>query len=601
MSQNLSPFHAELLEFLKRTIAERIAVDGYDESSDPELRSFRNSLAHAGGEESLPLSEILETYRHLFETRGPLHLEKKLIAALSSNEERIAVYRGLPRFYRREKPADSHVKKNFAHLPALKRLAIEKKVFRLYEARNPEEGRVTLFTWVIFDGWGDYIAASESIGILRRRFPDLQLAWVVLFPHRLGSPPVPEGVKTHLIYYERETPLSLIGREALEILRTSDMVLQLPTFYPSFDALRSAVEAIPFFTPPPTWLSIGEYGFLESQWFHPRSGNRSMGLHFLEKGVIVKPPRSGVDDFSKLECEPLLHWMFGTAEPGPAEIERYRKMSHFYLAYLTSPIGGIIYLHALAKAHERDAKGIDLCSPDIGWLICFIEMQNQSSRPIFEIEGVSLELHTQGKVVLLNQKAQPKKIRIFSPPTISPADFRLLVCLSDEWLAIRGNQSFTEAISANKCFFFDGREHLRYFMKDLLALAENRIAGHKSTLQVMRGMWKAFLHNVPVGDGEWVEETDFQEREPWLEIALKIGAAMQDPDCLAGFKKLNRILAEEHRFNDFLCHLVQRELCHRSHPEVRKAEEEAVQPFAEERASLSKTIEDLKNRVVYGR
>ena len=110
-------------------------------------------------------------------------------------------------------------------------------------------------------------------------------------------------------------------------------------------------------------------------------------------------------------------------------------------------------------------------------------------------------------------------------------------------------------------------------------------------------MMRAFLYNLPMGTGEWVEETDFHERQPWKEIALKIGAALQDPECLTGFKKLNRIIAQEHSFNDFLCHLVQRELFLRAHPETAAIEEESIRPFMEGSIPLSQAVDNLKKRL----
>jgi len=610
MSQNLSPFHAELLDFIKRDVAKKITVEGFDETADAELRAFQKSisdaLAPASNKEQLPLNEIVENYQYLFDSRGPLNLEKKLIEAFSAKdakEDRIRIYRGLPRLYRRDRPAESHLKKKFTHLPTLKLLAVEQAVFRLYsEMSIPEASKVTLFSWIIGDGWGDYIAGMEAIEVLRRRFADLQLGWVVIFPKSLGSPPIPKGAKTHLIYCDHDCPVSSIKGEALEILRTSDLVVQIPTFYPSFEELQSRVEAIAFSSPHPRWTSIGEYGYIESKWYHPQSGNRSMGLHFLEKGIMIKPPfRQTEPSFSEIGSHELLQWLFNTSTPGPQEIEQYKNGHHFYLAYLTSPIGGAVYLHALAKAHEGDKKGIDLCCPDIGWLIRFIDMQMKKGLPVLELEQISVQLYFEGKVLPLIQKGKDKTIRIFCPPALSPADFHLLVQLSGDWVAIRGNQSFSEVVSENKGFFFDGRDHVRNFLKDLLALAENRIGAHRSTLEVLRGMQRTFLHNLPIGKGEWVEETDFQEREPWKAIAAKIGAALQDPDCLAGFKKLNRIIAMEHAFNDFFCHFVQRELCHRTHSKFAEIEEGSIAPFLEGRILLSQAIEDLKNRLACGR
>jgi len=251
MSQNLSSFHAELLGFLKRDVALKVAALGFDEATDPELRKLQQTIeeaSSASSEEPLALNEIVEHYHYLFDSRGPLHLEKKLLAAFSSKDakaERIWIYRGLPRVYRKEAPAVSHVKNHFTNLPIIRLLAAEKAIFRLYSEKRPEEAKVSLFSWIIGDGWGDYIAGMESIEILRERFgEDQQISWVVLFPKRLGSPPAPKAAKTHLIYYDQECPVTSIKGEALEILRTSDLVVQIPTFYPSFDELKSAVERL---------------------------------------------------------------------------------------------------------------------------------------------------------------------------------------------------------------------------------------------------------------------------------------------------------------------------------------------------------------------
>ena len=164
-------------------------------------------------------------------------------------------------------------------------------------------------------------------------------------------------------------------------------------------------------------------------------------------------------------------------------------------------------------------------------------------------------------------------------------------------MAVRGDQSFSEVVSSNKGFFYEGRQHVRYFLKDLLALAENRIVMHASTLEVLRGMGKAFLHNLPAEQGEWVEETYFQTKEPLKEIAAKMGLCLRDPDCLVGFKKLNRILVEEHAFNDFLCHLVQRELLLRDHPEKRLLEEETMRPFTLGRMGFTESIERVRKNL----
>ena len=168
--------------------------------------------------------------------------------------------------------------------------------------------------------------------------------------------------------------------------------------------------------------------------------------------------------------------------------------------------------------------------------------------------------------------------------------------LSGEFVGVRGDQSFSEAVSANRAFFYDGAPHARYFVKDLLALAENRLAPHRSALAVFRGMGKAFLHSLKVEEtaGEWVDETFFQEKEPWMAIAQKIGAALLDPDALAAFKKFNKILADEYACNQTLCQMVQRELALRASEELAQFEESQASLFANQGGSLAKFLSAVR-------
>src|SRR3990167_4847459 len=124
-------------------------------------------------------------------------------------------------------------------------------------------------------------------------------------------------------------------------------IVQLPTYYPHFDSMVDKLKGMDGGTMP-TIESVGEYGFLESNWFHPKSHNHSMGLHFLEKGVLVRKP---------LEAS----WR----DISNPDLLRMRNPENlFYLAYLSTQIGGAIYLHALLKSLQQDDRSIDLCVPD---------------------------------------------------------------------------------------------------------------------------------------------------------------------------------------------------------------------------------------------
>jgi len=597
----MTSFHSELLEFLQREILNHSGAEGFGPSVDPNVLSLKKALSPISADEGLAVSEIIENYHHLFAAGGPVHIEKMLMDAFSRKEfEELGLlrylprmYRGLPRLYHSAHPARSHIKKNFAHLPTIKRLASEKAIFSLYENfKLDKDAKICLFTWVIGDGFGDYIAAIETAHILEERFPGLDVQKIVLLPSKISisSPPS----KCILIPYDKDDSPHIIPHSALVELRTSDLILSMPTYYPHTSQLIELLKKMSATLPMPKIELLGEYGYLESSWFHPRTHNRSMGLHFLEKGILIRKSRSA--SFAEVKNEQLLQWLFKTNSPGPLEIDQYLAESRFYVAYLTTPIGGAVYLHALLKSLEQDPKGIDLCVPDLGWFIHHIEKQNRLGIPVLEgnFAVKTIEVWHEGQIHAMSISPDGKRVRILSPGPLSQADFRALLSLSGEFAAIRGDQSFSEAVSANKVFFYDGREHARYFIKDLVALAENRIGSHRGALAVFRGMGKTFLHNLPDPEGEWVDETYFQEKEDWLAIALEIGLALKDPDTIAGFKKLNRIIGEEFSCNEFLCHLVKRALCHKKHPQIERAEEDQLSLFTNHSQSFGAAIKAIQ-------
>ncbi len=484
--------------------------------------------------------------------------EKKLQEAFPKDQ--LKMYRGIPRLYHRKNFAESYPKKQFSHLPALKKLAASKEVFRCYRNEDVSGAKLCLFTWVIADGLGDYMAAIEALKILKERFPTLNITFVALVPRRAPVLPQPDCLSAHIIPYDQAYPVSMIPEAALNLLLDADLIVQMPTFYPHTQELMQRLEG------GPKMELLGEYGFLESSWFHPCSGGYSMGLNRLEMGILTRRPVAA--RFEEVEN---------------VHLRRLHNADHrLYLAYLTTPIGGAVYLHALLKSLENDLKNIDLCVPSLGWFVQFVQQQNQAGRPVLEGDfGVhSIEVHYETEMHRVNVGKSGKTVRILCPGLITQSDFRTLLSCSEPFTAIRGDQSFSEAVCAEKLFFYDGRAHARYFLKDLAALAENRLSDHPSALEVIRGTMKTFLHNMPIPEGEWVDETFFEEKEAWVAIADRMGKALQEPEALKGFQKLGRIIRKEHSCNDFLSDLVQRGICHRRRPEIAEREKEELEAFA---------------------
>jgi hypothetical protein len=545
-SESLSPFYEELFHLVLQT----------SEAPPPNLTG-------------LELPELVEKYQKKLSEENSLHLEKMLMKAIPAKDymelglsrSYPRVFRGLPRSYLRDQPSTSKIKANFDYLPSLKRAAVSKALLSLY-SKTGAKGKVVLFTYVMKDGHGDFIAGLEAMRLLRARLASIEIELIALVPESFSA----NFPQTTLISYKDECPLKLIPQEILERLRDADLILQLPTFYPFTHELIEKLQELPNSQPMPKFESVGEYGFGESSWFHPRSKAYSLGLHFLEKGILTR--KACMATWDNVQNERLKSWQ--------------RSENHFYLAYLATPIGGAIYLHALLKSLEEDPCDIDICVPDLNWFFGFYEKQKAAGRPLLEWEvGVSsIEIYFGDKFSSLPLSSKGKKLRLLCPGNLTQSDFRALLSLSEEWVAVRGNQSFSEAISQGKTFFYDGRGHSRSFVKDFAAIAENRIRDFPGALDCVRGMMQAFLYNLPVQDDPWVDETYFQELEDWTAIALKIALALQDPETVIGFKQLGKVITEEFSANSFLCHLVQRALFHRLHPYLEGLEEENLSKFS---------------------
>ncbi len=188
----------------------------------------------------MPWTEIVDQYHGLFEAKGDLRLEVSLFNAFAqkdAKEHGLRMYRGLPRLYQADRPSNSKLKKYFSDLATLKRLAVEKSAFRIYDSFPlPEFSRVSFFTWV--SNWDDYAAGCKAVETIEERFPELELSWIVLVPSRKRHLRIPKGCKTHLIVYEQKNTLGsgtaimkeqLFDEEFVSFIATVDFSATAPT------------------------------------------------------------------------------------------------------------------------------------------------------------------------------------------------------------------------------------------------------------------------------------------------------------------------------------------------------------------------------------
>ena len=589
-------FQDQLLFYLQDEFLQKKNEGGWNEISDPEVRAYCDVLSRAiRSDAPMPLQDIIERYQHLFGQRGPVHLEQQILEAFPDREMQrlqlapLRIHRGLPRQYLRTQIGFSKIKPKFSQLTSLKKTAAARFIYSLYQFQPvPSDAKVVILTWVMPDGLGDYFASIESARLIQTAFPYLDIRLFIIGEQKL---PVIDGLT---IDRYCGSP------EQLRQLRKCDLILQMPTYYPRTESLMRDVESIIDPSPQPKWECLGQYGFVDSDWFHPQSTSHCMGLHFLEKGILLRtsPPPSILD----LEHTGLSEWLFEQLKPSSQTIDLYRNGNRFFLAYLYSQPGMTVYLHALCKSLEHDAKNIDVCLPDAARLLAYIQQRHQENNgPVekgYGIQRVVLQIGTH--MAVWNLAPKGKTLRLLCPEQLTSEDFQRLLAFSENFVACRGDQSFSEAVSQNKCYFYDPRDHSRYFVKDLIALGANRIPQHRSTIEILRLFGKLLEHQLPPDENDWIDEIGIQRQETMdlFEIGESMGRLLQESDTFIGFRKLNRILREEYCCNGLIVQMVQRAVCHRRHIESEKFEKECLARFIHGQTSISQIVSSLQSHLL---
>jgi len=545
MTENtLGPFFTHVLEICQKRVEEDFGSSDIIKGSSP--------------------LEVIEQYHHLLAKNRSFQLEKILMNDLKASDfAEIGltkyyprIYRGLTRLYHRDHPSQSIIDPKFTHLPSLKKHAVMKALFSTYSSHSPQ-GKMAVFTWVNDHYLGNYYTALETMLLLKGRFPELDVELIVIAPSQIAN-----GLFGAVPYDESS---DVMPENVHASLRKKDFVLQIPSLYKYLDL--------------PATETVGQCGSIELSSFEPKSSNFSMGLHFLEKGILTRKLRN-------------MSW----SDIKNIELNQWRDFNcHFYFADLSTSMGATIYLHALLKSLEGDERGIDLVIPNLTPILEYIEKRRESNPSIFEWDlGVSsIEIQYSGKVCYIPISDNGKIVRIISPKKIIHSDFQTLLLLSGDFVSVSNLQSLSEILLLEKPFFYDGDLSALSFIKDILALAENRIGEYRYAMSCIQGMFKALINQIRPSDELWVDETFFQERVEWTSIAMDIGLSLQEGDAAIGFKKLSRIFSSEFSCNNFLCHLVQRAFCHLQFPHKAQEEKDLVSQFINGALSFKSLIQNV--------
>ena len=403
---------------------------------------------------------------------------------------------------------------------------IDKALLSLYAKYKPPVGRhIVLFTWVMPGGLGDFFAQIEALSILRKALPDLSIRLITLVHedekydfHSVES-------SCHLVPFKDKEAVDF-PPATLELLKSASFISQLPTLYPHWKTPSG-----------PIYEFVGEYGFIDSPWCHLATGNRSMGLHGLEKGIMIKE----MPECTRQE----LAYLFPD-----------KRYTNFYFAYLITERGHYLYFKTLLNLLSKRHEAITILLPHVGRVLELIH----KNREIFEEAFIKeVQIYSEGTFCSVPFNSSGKVLRIVHTPNLPPKECRKLMVQSEDFVACRGDQSFSEVTSSGKIFFYDPLNHALPFLKDLVSLAEDQLPGHPTTIDYLKLL--------------------LEENLPWHDIADRMSHYLAMPETRLGLKKLHQIICTEYSFNPTLTNLTCRALQHYYHPAIADAEREVLEAF----------------------
>lgn len=335
--------------------------------------------------------------------------------------------RPLPRVSFHSELGVQKVSAPFQDLETLKKMCIDSSLLALYRTA-PKIPKVTLLTYVYWDGLGDYFSAKHCSDFLRSSGIDVEE--IFLFKNEAS---LPQEKNAFCFHPNQKVALP---QSIIETMQKSDVILEFPTYYPFTKSLKKEVGK------GPKWEYLGEIGFVETPDYYPGQGRRCLGLHPLEKGLLIPhlPP---------LKNSPL----------NPP----------YFFAYTRTVEGLRRYIEAIS--HEPQEE-ITLCTfkmPLVKTLLSeglpknitalHLYYQNEKHSKISHRPGTTLHLHV---FDLCDHRA-----------------FLSLMKGSNPFVACTGDASFSEALALNKIIFYDCPSHKEDFWKDLLAFAKEK---HPETL-----------------------------------------------------------------------------------------------------------------------
>ncbi len=450
-------------------------------------------------------------------------------------------------------------KESFAHLPSLKRIYLEKALCHLYKSFPLKyTPNVTLFTWVIGDGLGDFSAQIETAKALLSNGMNVSL--ISLHPNQMPLTSPLLNSPHFLIPYQEDLngtwdniPPVKIPKKALDLLRKAHVILQIPTYFPHTKNILDPI--LQKGKHKPSYELIGEGGWGDTPRFSPTSGSRALGLRSWEKGLFfpkISPLTTPLQD--KFLQKAL----------------QEASSSKVCLGYIRNPDKCLLLAQTFLIRMQEDPSDITLCLFPVEPLIAALP----SFTSFLQSKGIQkVKIYYEGHHSCIPLQRTGKILTLIQTKKLLREDYQSLLLQSDCLVGCRGDGSLSETLSANKLPFFDFPPHKKPLLEGLVSIANHKLSStHETSLYLQ----------------------EFLKKEP---DPHTLGTLAKNPNTLSGFIELYPFLQEYYSVEDFIKNLTHRAAYHHFHPEMAILEKQILDSFFFGNKSAFHALQEIQNEL----
>lgn len=201
----------------------------------------------------------------------------------------------------------------------------------------------------------------------------------------------------------------------------------------------------------PNVIGFYEYGYLNPaipSFAAPYVSTYSMGLNDREIGILIDPDWEWQHSISQLAREKRFQTLENHTQWGPllSEMQKTLQLDPtrdlLFLGYASNDEERISFIKKIAAAHQNEGKRLIFMLPHF-------------------LHGHTLDI--------------PGNMTLITDP-LTPDQFKLMLLLSEPECLITGDQSLSEAISANKEFTYEVRGHKQRLQSALIWLYQKKFS-----------------------------------------------------------------------------------------------------------------------------